>query len=1226
MINKSCRCLALCYFLIWPSLGQETAPSASAGEMVTVERVVDRAPKGTKWVKAQKGDPVQWAERIRTGELSRAAIEISTGGVLRLTEFTSFELRPPPSDNPEGKSSINFASGVAYFFSRTEQEADIETPTASLSIRGTEFVVEVGKNGRTTVSMVDGEVEMSNALGRVTLVGGEQGLVEKGKAPRKTAVLDFSREIQWFLYYPGIADPAGFSGLRGAWAKSLKSYAQGDLLRALDLLPARPQTQEQFRYSAMVKLASGRVEEVKADLRRSGKNDLSTSLRMLIELVGNPEGDVSHLVNAPATPAGLLVRSYALQASGDLKGALVAAQEVVALSPNFGFGWARLAEMEFSFGNTSGAEKAVRRSLELMPRNAQGHSLAGYLQLAKGSRKEGLQCFEQALAIDSALGNAWLGKGLAHFQFGDQGEALRAMTIAAAVEPNRSFLRSYLGKAFAETGEAGRADHELGLAKRFDDQDPTPWLYSAIAHQRANQPNRAIDDLQRSVELNDNRRLYRSQLLLDNDSAVRSANLAAMFQNAGMDLVAVREATRAVEADYTNASSHLFLANAFDALRDPRRVQLRFETPWFNELLLANLFSPVGGGPLSQFVSQQEYSKLFETDGIGANFQGQWRSDDEVFATASVFGTQGPFEFGLDVNYRNAAGLRVNNDSELLEINLQGKWQPNADNIFYFLGRWQDQRAGDNLQTFDNSTTSPFLDFEEDQRPGLLLAGWNHRWRPGVHTLFLGGRLAVDQRVSDVGTEQIRVLRDSASLAPGFVNFNGGVPQFTDPSLNAEVQNAIANGLPVPGRLNPDGETLFLSPTLQRAFEPFLEQAAVTSVISGDGVTFDLETEREFEIYTADLQQVFQGERHTVIFGGRALGGTVKARSLLEVNLAGTSQGFGLPASQDSFSYDFARFNAYFYDYWTPFEGLTIGAGGAWDWLRRPENFRNPPLSDGTTIDQRVSGRAAFTYSPGSWLTARGMFSQGLGGLSFDESVRLEPVQLAGFNQSFRTVLSESIAGSVEAPEFETWGLSLEGVLPSRTWWGLRVQNISQEVDRERGIFSGFQNSFAFFDLSPVFFPDSTSERLEYDELQFTATLNHLIGDEWALGVRYRLTDSNFYQEFPELNRDFEQSALLHEATISLDWNSPTGFFGRLDGSWYHQDLDGSFDSSGAELVGDSFIQANVNLGYRFNDNTAEVGLSVLNVFDQDYELSSLNPFLELPRERTFVVQCRYAF
>ena len=84
------------------ALGQE-ASSQGAGEMVTVERVVDRALKGSSWVKAEKGDSVEWAERIRTGELSRAAIEISTGGVLRLSELTVFELKPPPSDQPEGR-------------------------------------------------------------------------------------------------------------------------------------------------------------------------------------------------------------------------------------------------------------------------------------------------------------------------------------------------------------------------------------------------------------------------------------------------------------------------------------------------------------------------------------------------------------------------------------------------------------------------------------------------------------------------------------------------------------------------------------------------------------------------------------------------------------------------------------------------------------------------------------------------------------------------------------------------------------------------------------------------------------------------------------------------------------------------------------------------------------------------------------------------------------------
>ena len=300
--------------------------------------------------------------------------------------------------------------------------------------------------------------------------------------------------------------------------------------------------------------------------------------------------------------------------------------------------------------------------------------------------------------------------------------------------------------------------------------------------------------------------------------------------------------------------------------------------------------------------------------------------------------------------------------------------------------------------------------------------------------------------------------------------------------------------------------------------------------------------------------------------------------------------------------------------------------GVAWDWLQRPENFRNPPLSGGTTVDQRVSGRAAFTYSPNSWFTARGIFSQGLGGLSFDESVRLEPVQLGGFSQSFRTVLSESIAGSVEAPEFDTWGLSISGVLPTRTWWGVSVQNISEDIERQRGIFTGFQVTPQLFDRPVVFFPDSTEEVLEYEELQLTATLNQLIGDRWALGFRYRLTDSSLFEELPELDFSSRESAILHEATVSLNWNDPSGWFGRLEGNWFHQELDDVFASDGSELEGDTFWQANLNLGYRFNDNTAEIGFSVLNLFDQDYQLSPLTPFLELPRERTFVVKCRYAF
>ena len=40
--------------------------------------------------------------------------------------------------------------------------------------------------------------------------------------------------------------------------------------------------------------------------------------------------------------------------------------------------------------------------------------------------------------------------------------------------------------------------------------------------------------MEKSQELNDNRSVYRSQLLLDQDRAVRSANLANIYRDAGM--------------------------------------------------------------------------------------------------------------------------------------------------------------------------------------------------------------------------------------------------------------------------------------------------------------------------------------------------------------------------------------------------------------------------------------------------------------------------------------------------------------------------------------------------------------------------------------------------------------------------------------------------------------------------------------------------------------------
>jgi tetratricopeptide (TPR) repeat protein len=130
--------------------------------------------------------------------------------------------------------------------------------------------------------------------------------------------------------------------------------------------------------------------------------------------------------------------------------------------------------------------------------------------------------------------------------------------IAAAIEPQRAVFRSYLGKAYADAGEFGRAEKELDLAKHLDPADPTAWLYSGLLNQERSRINTAIDDMEESQTLNDNRRVYRSDQLLDQDQAVRSANLASMYDDAEMNDVGLDEAEKAINDDYDNYSAHLF--------------------------------------------------------------------------------------------------------------------------------------------------------------------------------------------------------------------------------------------------------------------------------------------------------------------------------------------------------------------------------------------------------------------------------------------------------------------------------------------------------------------------------------------------------------------------------------------------------------------------------------------------------------------------------------------
>ncbi len=1139
--------------------------------LLTVEgRVQTARASGGAWTNARTNQVLRAGDQVRTGVRSRATLRLSDLSVLRVNELTSLEIRPPAPAGPP--QSLNVKSGAIYFFNR-EKPSDVRfrTPLASGAIRGTEFNLAVADDGRTVLTLLDGLVDLGSPLGQVALASGEQGIVEAGQPPRKTAVIQALNIIQWALYYPGVLDP-GEAGLSAeeqqALAASLAAYRSGDLLAAQDNYPAnrQPASPAERTYRAATLLAVGQVEVSEA-LLQGAPSPLSDAMREMIAAVKNQQWTRTA---APATATEWMAESYYLQSRSRLAEARKAAQAAASKSTNFGFAWARLAELEFSFGRTDAARQALDHALQLSPRNAQAIALRGFLFAARNEFDSALAQFSQAIAVDGGLGNAWLGRGLCQIRQGHGEEGRQDLQVAATLEPQRAVLRSYLGKAWSETRDNSRAEKELKLAQKLDPNDPTSWLYSALLHQQDNRVNEAVRELEKSQALNDNRSVFRSRLLLDQDQGVRSANLAGIYRDAGMFDVSVREAARGVSYDYANYAAHLFLADSYFELLDSKRINIRYETAWQSELLVANLLAPAGAAHLSQSVSQEEYSRLFQQDGVGLVSETDYSSHGNWAQRASQHGAFGGTAYAIDVSYLWQRGYRPNNDLEQTILTGSFKQQlTEKDSILIRADRY-DAGFGDLAQYYAQTNASRTLHLTERQEPNVLL-GYHREWSPGNHTLLLLGRLEDD-----------------------FTQANTAAVSF--------VQYRPSPGEPINRARRYDGWGLNY----------------------GSGL----------EAYTAELQQIWQKHPFSVIAGVRYQKGDLNNTARLAhdpVSSFTWSIFFpGFPPSpydrSGQFDYTLERFNAYAYGLWEVCDALQLTGGVSYDWLNYPRNSEVPPLTQGQDERSQVSPKAGFILRPWQGSAFRGAYAQSLGGVYYDANVRLEPTQIAGFNQAFRSLIPESIAGLVPGTRFEAFGLAFDQKFGSGTYLGLGGELLKSRGSREVGAFE-----FDTTTTPPAW--SSAREDLEFRERSLIVTLNQLLGDNFALGTKYKLTDARLQDGYPSIPATAARSpagflasqdvsGTLHQLNFYAIYQHRCGFFSEFDAIWHAQSNRGY----APDQRGDDFWQFNIFAGYRFARRHAELRLGVLNLAGRDYNLSPLTIYSELPRERTFVASFKFYF
>jgi hypothetical protein len=157
--------------------------------------------------------------------------------------------------------------------------------------------------------------------------------------------------------------------------------------------------------------------------------------------------------------------------------------------------------------------------------------------------------------------------------------------------------------------------------------------------------------------------------------------------------------------------------------------------------------------------------------------------------------------------------------------------------------------------------------------------------------------------------------------------------------------------------------------------------------------------------------------------------------------------------------------------------------------------------------------------------------------------------------------------------------------------------------------------------------PGSTVESLRFRERTAVLTVNQVLGENVFLEGQYRLTDSRLMQDRPSIPatagyaRATVSSASLHQWRVALFLARPEGLFTRAEFAWWDQNGRGFLSG-----VSDAFPQVDVLAGWHFRNRRGDLSVGLLNVTGEDYRLSPINHYTEIPRQRTLYTRFRLNF
>jgi tetratricopeptide (TPR) repeat protein len=178
----------------------EVLPRGSAVDGAVVDRKSGeevRFVEVDNWRGVEVNQDLIAGDTLRTNAIGSLAIRFADNTLVRMARETVLRVR---KIDGASDSLLNLEGGTIWGRAdRGGSGLTVDTPAAAAAIRGTDWTLRA-EGDRTTLTVLEGTVELSNAQGTVTVGQGEGAVARIGEAPRKYILVNLKEREQVLLY------------------------------------------------------------------------------------------------------------------------------------------------------------------------------------------------------------------------------------------------------------------------------------------------------------------------------------------------------------------------------------------------------------------------------------------------------------------------------------------------------------------------------------------------------------------------------------------------------------------------------------------------------------------------------------------------------------------------------------------------------------------------------------------------------------------------------------------------------------------------------------------------------------------------------------------------------------------------------------------------------------------------------------------------------------------